>query len=82
MSTTILLRLRIGPEHSVGEARWITFGASDFVRPLVVAHTEDGESASTQRIKRGEVGLHAQLLIGRMRLGSEVRSCGGRRVFG
>lgn len=31
------------PEHSVGEARWITFGISDLGRLLVVAPSEDVE---------------------------------------
>jgi uncharacterized DUF497 family protein len=31
------------PEHSIEEARWITFGVSDPGRLLVVAHTEEGE---------------------------------------
>lgn len=32
------------PDHSLGEARWITFGVSDVGRLLVVAHTEEGET--------------------------------------
>jgi uncharacterized DUF497 family protein len=31
------------PDHSVGEARWITFGMSDRRRLLVVSHTENGD---------------------------------------
>lgn len=31
------------PDHSLGEARWITFGMSDLGRLLVVAHTEESE---------------------------------------
>lgn len=30
------------PDHSVGEARWITFGFSNRQRLLAVAHTERG----------------------------------------
>ena len=31
------------PDHSVGEARWITFGFSNRQRLLAVAHTEEGD---------------------------------------
>lgn len=31
------------PEHSEGEARWVTFGVSDAGRLLVIAHTEAGD---------------------------------------
>lgn len=31
------------PDHSKGEARWVTFGVSDSGRLLVVAHTEEGD---------------------------------------
>jgi uncharacterized DUF497 family protein len=31
------------PDHSVGEARWITFGTSVRGRLLVVSHTENGD---------------------------------------
>lgn len=32
------------PDHSVGEARFVTFGTSTSGRLLVVAHTEDGDT--------------------------------------
>jgi len=32
------------PDHSVDEARWITFGFSDRPRLLAVAHTEEGDT--------------------------------------
>jgi uncharacterized DUF497 family protein len=32
------------PDHSVGEARWITFGVSNRQRLPAVAHTEEGDS--------------------------------------
>lgn len=32
------------PDHSVGEARWLTFGRSSARRLLVVSHTDDGET--------------------------------------
>ncbi len=31
------------PDHSIGEARWITFGLSNRWRLLAVAHTEEGD---------------------------------------
>jgi uncharacterized DUF497 family protein len=31
------------PDHSIGEARWITFGESVRGRLLVVAHTDEGD---------------------------------------
>jgi uncharacterized protein len=31
------------PDHSVGEARWITFGLSNRQRLLAVAHTEEDD---------------------------------------
>jgi uncharacterized DUF497 family protein len=31
------------PDHSEGEARWITFGLSEQGRVLAVAHTEEGD---------------------------------------
>lgn len=31
------------PDHSVGEARWITFGVSNRQRLLAVAHTEEDD---------------------------------------
>ena len=31
------------PDHSKGEARWVTFGVSDSGRLLAVAHTEEGD---------------------------------------
>jgi uncharacterized protein len=31
------------PEHSIGQARWITFGESERGRLLVVAHTDEGD---------------------------------------
>jgi uncharacterized protein len=31
------------PDHSVGEARWLTFGLSKRRRLLVVAHTEEDD---------------------------------------
>lgn len=31
------------PDHSTGEARWITFGESVRGRLLVVAHTDEGD---------------------------------------
>ena len=31
------------PDHSVGEARWITFGFSNRQRLLAVSHTERGD---------------------------------------
>lgn len=31
------------PDHSVGEARWITFGVSSRGRLLVVSHADDGD---------------------------------------
>lgn len=31
------------PEHSIGQARWITFGESVRGRLLVVAHTDEGD---------------------------------------
>lgn len=47
------------PDHSVGQARWITFGESVRGRLLVVAHTEEGDiiriisaRAATRREKR------------------------------
>jgi uncharacterized DUF497 family protein len=32
------------PDHSVGEARWITFGLSNRRRLLAVSHTEKGDT--------------------------------------
>lgn len=32
------------PEHSQGEARWLTFGVSSSGRFLVVSHTDEGET--------------------------------------
>lgn len=32
------------PDHSIGEARWITFGVSNLQRLLAVAHTEEGDT--------------------------------------
>lgn len=32
------------PDHSEGEARFVTFGVSANGRPLVVAHTESGDT--------------------------------------
>ncbi len=32
------------PDHSLGEARFVTFGNSQKNRLLVVAHTEEGDS--------------------------------------
>jgi len=34
----------IDPDHSVGELRWLTFGASVRGRLLVVAHTEEHDT--------------------------------------
>jgi len=31
------------PDHSIGEARWVTFGLSNRGRILAVAHTEESE---------------------------------------
>ena len=31
------------PDHSIGEARWITFGQSVHGRLLAVAHTDEGD---------------------------------------
>jgi uncharacterized DUF497 family protein len=31
------------PDHSLGEARWITFGSSDRGRLLVVSHTDEAD---------------------------------------
>lgn len=32
------------PDHSIDEARWITFGVSNRQRLLAVAHTEEGDT--------------------------------------
>ena len=49
------------PDHSQGEARWITFGLSEVGRLLVVAHTDRQDSIriiSARLATRMERGLY------------------------
>lgn len=45
------------PEHSVSEARWITFGLSVLGRVLTAAHTDEGD---TIRIISARVATRAE----------------------
>ncbi|MGH7815917.1 MAG: BrnT family toxin [Candidatus Binatia bacterium] len=46
----------IDPDHSVGEARYVTIGISTSNRLIVVSHTEEGET--TRIISAREANLH------------------------
>ena len=51
------------PDHSVGEERFITFGMSQSGRPLVVSHTEQGDTIrifSARRATRSERKLYEE----------------------
>lgn len=48
------------PDHSEGETRWITFGASELGRLLVVAHTEERD---TIRIISARIATKAECRI-------------------
>lgn len=51
------------PDHSFGEARWITFGESVRGRLLVVAHTDEGDIIriiSTRLATRHEKRLYEE----------------------
>lgn len=49
------------PDHSEGEARWVTFGVSTGGRLLVVAHTEEEED--TIRIITARVATRSERAI-------------------
>lgn len=52
------------PDHSVGEARFVTFGLSRAGRVLVVAHAERGRNIiriiSARKATRHERGIYEQ----------------------
>jgi uncharacterized protein len=51
------------PDHSVGEARWVTFGVSNRRRLLVVAHTEEEDIiriVSARKAGRAERRLYEE----------------------
>lgn len=51
------------PDHSVGEARWITFGESVRGRLLVVSHTDEGDIIriiSARVVTRDEKRFHEE----------------------
>ena len=51
------------PDHSVGEARYITFGASSLGRLLAVSHTHRSGSIriiSARRVTRGERKIYEE----------------------
>lgn len=51
------------PDHSVGEAQWVTFGVSSQRRLLVVAHTEKDDMIriiSARKAERAERRLYEE----------------------
>jgi uncharacterized DUF497 family protein len=51
------------PDHSITEDRFITFGVSEKGRPLVVAHTDEGETIriiSARTASKGERELYEE----------------------
>lgn len=52
-----------GPDHSIYEERYITFGVSERSRLVVVSHTEEGENIriiSARKASQGERELYEE----------------------